>query len=118
VIGNKDEIKSLFQTDDLEIGLSKAADISPLVVCTRSSEGVTTIQNGNRIDFKVKPITPVDATGAGDQFAAGFLYGLAKNYELEVACSMGCICAEEVISHLGPRPEVSLINKFAEMGLI
>ena len=118
VIGNKEEIMALFQTDNLENALSKAADISQLVVCTRSSEGVTAIQDGNRVDFKVKPITPVDATGAGDQFAAGFLYGLAMNSELEVACSMGCICAEEVISHVGPRPEVSLINKFSEMKLI
>ena len=118
VIGNKEEIMALFQTDNLENALSKAADISQLVVCTRSSEGVTAIQDGNRVDFKVKPITPVDATGAGDQFAAGFLYGLAMNSELEVACSMGCICAEEVISHVGPRPEVSMINKFSEMNLI
>ena len=118
VIGNKEEIMALFQTDNLENALSKAADISQLVVCTRSSEGVTAIQDGNRVDFKVKPITPVDATGAADQFAAGFLYGLAMNSELEVACSMGCICAEEVISHVGPRPEVSMINKFSEMKLI
>ena len=118
VIGNKEEIMALFQTDNLENALSKAADISQLVVCTRSSEGVTAIQDGNRVDFKVKPITPVDATGAGDQFAAGFLYGLAMNSELEVACSMRCICAEEVISHVGPRPEVSMINKFSEMKLI
>jgi len=118
VIGNKEEIMALFQTDNLENALSKAADISQLVVCTRSSEGVTAIQDGNRVDFKVKPITPVDATGAGDQFAAGFLYGLAMNSELEVACSMGCICAEEVISHVGPRPEESMINKFSEMKLI
>jgi len=118
VIGNKEEIMALFQTDNLENALSKSADISQLVVCTRYSEGVTAIQDGNRVDFKVKPITPVDATGAGDQFAAGFLYGLAMNSELEVACSMGCICAEEVISHVGPRPEVSMINKFSEMKLI
>ena len=118
VIGNQEEIMALFETDNFESALSKAANISPLVVCTRSSEGVTAIQNGNRVDFKVKPITPVDATGAGDQFAAGFLYGLAKNSDLEIACSMGCICAEEVIGHVGPRPEISLMSKFSEMGLI
>ena len=103
---------------NFENALSKAANISPLVVCTRSSEGVTAIQNGNRVDFKVNPINPVDATGAGDQFAAGFLYGLAKDSDLEIACSMGCICAEEVIGHVGPRPEISLMSKFSEMGLI
>ena len=118
VIGNKEEIMALFKTDNFENALSKATDISPLVVCTRSSEGVTAIQNGKRVDFTVKPIIPVDATGAGDQFAAGFLYGLAKNSDLEIACSMGCICAEEVIGHVGPRPEISLMSKFSEMGLI
>ena len=109
---------ALFETDNFENALLNASNISPLVVCTRSSEGVTAIQDGNRVDFKVKPINPVDATGAGDQFAAGFLYGLAKKSDLEIACSIGCICAEEVIGHVGPRPEARLISKFSEMGLI
>ena len=74
VIGNKEEIMALFETDNFESALSKAVDISPLVVCTRSSEGVTAIQEGNRVDFRVEPVIPVDATGAGDQFAAGFLW--------------------------------------------
>ena len=108
VIGNKEEIMALFETDNFESALSKAVDISPLVVCTRSSEGVTAIQEGNRVDFRVEPVIPVDATGAGDQFAAGFLYGLATDTNLETACSMGCLCAEEVIGHIGPRPQIRL----------
>ena len=118
VIGNKEEIMALFETDNFESALSKAVDISPLVVCTRSSEGVTAIQEGNRVDFRVEPVIPVDATGAGDQFAAGFLYGLATHANLEIACSMGCLCAEEVIGHLGPRPQIRLLEKFSEMKLI
>ena len=118
VIGNKEEIMALFETDNFESALSKAVDISPLVVCTRSSEGVTAIQEGNRVDFRVEPVIPVDATGAGDQFAAGFLYGLATHANLETACSMGCLCAEEVIGHIGPRPQVNLLDKFSEMKLI
>ena len=118
VIGNKEEIMALFETDNFESALSKAVDISPLVVCTRSSEGVTAIQEGNRIDFRVEPVIPVDATGAGDQFAAGFLYGLATDTNLETACSMGCLCAEEVIGHIGPRPQIRLLDKFSEMKLI
>ena len=118
VIGNKEEIMALFETDNFESALSKAVDISPLVVCTRSSEGVTAIQEGNRVDFRVEPVIPVDATGAGDQFAAGFLYGLATQANLETACSMGCLCAEEVIGHIGPRPQVNLLDKFSEMKLI
>ena len=118
VIGNKEEIMALFETDNFESALSKAVDISPLVVCTRSSEGVTAIQEGNRVDFRVEPVIPVDATGAGDQFAAGFLYGLATHANLETACSMGCLCAEEVIGHIGPRPQIHLLDKFSEMRLI
>lgn len=118
VIGNKEEIMALFETDNFESALSKAVDISPLVVCTRSSEGVTAIQEGNRVDFRVEPVIPVDATGAGDQFAAGFLYGLATHANLETACSMGCLCAEEVIGHIGPRPQIRLLDKFTEMKLI
>ena len=118
VIGNKEEIMALFETDNFESALSKAVDISPLVVCTRSSEGVTAIQEGNRVDFRVEPVIPVDATGAGDQFAAGFLYGLATHANLEAACSMGCLCAEEVIGHIGPRPQIRLLDKFSEMKLI
>ena len=118
VIGNKEEIMALFETDNFESALSKAVDISPLVVCTRSSEGVTAIQEGNRVDFRVEPVIPVDATGAGDQFAAGFLYGLATHANLETACSMGCLCAEEVIGHIGPRPQMRLLDKFSEMKLI
>ena len=118
VIGNKEEIMALFETDNFESALSKAVDISPLVVCTRSSEGVTAIQEGNRVDFRVEPVIPVDATGAGDQFAAGFLYGLATHANLETACSMGCLCAEEVIGHIGPRPQIPLLDKFSEMKLI
>ena len=118
VIGNKEEIMALFETDNFESALSKAVDISPLVVCTRSSEGVTAIQEGNRVDFRVEPVIPVDATGAGDQFAAGFLYGLATHANLETACSMGCLCAEEVIGHIGPRPQTRLLDKFSEMKLI
>ena len=117
VIGNKEEIMALFETDNFESALSKDVDISPLVVCTRSSEGVTAIQEGNRVDFRVEPVIPVDATGAGDQFAAGFLYGLATNANLETACSMGCLCAEEVIGHIGPRPQIRLLDKFSEMKL-
>ena len=75
VIGNEHEIKSLFETDDLEAGLAKTAAINPLVVCTRSGDGVTIIAGNERHDIPVDVVTPVDATGAGDQFAAGFLYG-------------------------------------------
>ena len=66
----------------------------------------------------MKKVTPVDATGAGDQFAAGFLYGLAKGADLETCGRMGNLCAGEVISHIGPRPQIDMADVFRAQGLI
>lgn len=117
VIGNQHEIESLFETD-LETSLAKTAEICPLVVCTRSGDGVTVISDGQRIDVPVQKVTPVDATGAGDQFAAGFLFGLATKRDLETCAKMGNLCAAEVISHVGPRPQVEMMKIFEAEGLV
>ncbi len=117
VIGNEAEIRSLFQNDDLEADLTAVSSICPLVVCTRSGDGVTILQNGVRTDVPVTRVVPVDATGAGDQFAAGFLYGLATGADMATAGRMGCVAAAEVISHIGPRPEASLLRLFRDAGL-
>ena len=118
VIGNEDEMRSMFQTEELEEAISRMADICPIVVCTRSSDGVTLIRNGERVDVEVHPVTPLDATGAGDQFAAGFLYGLSKDSDLETCGRMGNLCAGEVISHIGPRPQKDMLAAFKAEGLI
>ena len=118
VIGNEAEIRSLFETDDLEAALERTAQMCGIVVCTRSGDGVTLIRDGQRVDVPVQKVTPVDATGAGDQFAAGFLYGLATGRDLETCGHMGNLCAAEVISHVGPRPEVSMMERFKAQGLV
>lgn len=118
VIGNEAEVKSLFETDDLEAALSKTADICPIVVCTRSGDGVILIREGERVHVPVTPVTPVDATGAGDQFAAGFLYGLSHGADLETCGRMGNLCAGEVIGHIGPRPQKNMLAAFKAEGLI
>jgi len=118
VIGNEAEIKSLFETDDLEDALGKTAALCPLVICTRSGDGVTLIRGTERVDVPVETVTPVDATGAGDQFAAGFLYGLATGKGLKTCGQMGNLCAAEVISHIGPRPEADMKARFAGAGLL
>ena len=117
VIGNQHEIESLFQTD-FETALAKTAEICPLVVCTRSGDGVSVIGDGKRYDVPVQVVTPVDATGAGDQFAAGFLYGLAVGRDLDVCAKMGNLCAAEVISHVGPRPQIDMMTEFGKAGLV
>lgn len=112
VIGNEDEIKSLFETDDLEEALAKTAERCPLVVCTRSSDGVSVVADGERVDVPVEKVVPVDATGAGDQFAAGFLFGLSTGRDMATCAKMGCIAAGEVISHMGARPEQDIMALF------
>jgi sugar/nucleoside kinase (ribokinase family) len=118
VIGNEAEIQSLFQNDHLDDALMLTAGICPLVVCTRSGDGVSVMEGTNRTDVAVKKVTPVDATGAGDQFAAGFLYGMATGRDIETCARMGNVCAAEVISHIGPRPETSVADLMKAEGLL
>ncbi|MFZ5963140.1 adenosine kinase [Thalassococcus sp. BH17M4-6] len=118
VIGNEAEIRALYGNGDLDADLAAVAAICPLVVCTRSGDGVSVIRDGERTDVAVSKVTPVDATGAGDQFAAGFLYGLATGQDMQTAARMGCVAAGEVISHMGPRPETDVQRLFRENGLV
>jgi len=119
VIGNEAELKSLFETDDLEEAMTRTAAICPIMVCTRGGDGVTLIRGGERVDLPApERITPVDATGAGDQFAAGFIYGLATGQSLETCGRMGNLCGAEVISHIGPRPEKNMMEEFRKAGLV
>ncbi|QYZ71560.1 adenosine kinase [Neotabrizicola shimadae] len=118
VIGNQHEWESLYQTTDLEEALSHARRDCGLVVCTRSGADVVILRGEERVEVPVHRVVPVDATGAGDQFAAGFLYGMATGQSLKVAGRMGCIAAAEVISHFGARPESDLKAMFRGAGLI
>ena len=118
VIGNEAEVISLFQNDHLGDSLMLTAALCPLVVCTRGGDGVTVMEGTSRIDIPVDKVTPVDATGAGDQFAAGFLCGLAEGRDLETCARMGNVCAREVIGHIGPRPEADLRESLAAEGLL
>jgi sugar/nucleoside kinase (ribokinase family) len=117
VIGNQHEWESLYQTD-LSSALEQAAQDAGTVVCTRSGHDVVLVRGEEEAIVPVTEITPVDATGAGDQFAAGFLYGYATGAPLDVAGRMGCIAAAEVISHMGARPEANLQALFRNAGLI
>ena len=80
--------------------------------------GLTVISGETRLDVPVTRVVPVDATGAGDQFAAGFLFGLATGRDLETCGRMGNLCAGEVISHIGPRPQKDMLAAFKAEGLI
>ena len=115
---NEDELLSMYQVTDLDAALALGDQECGLVVCTRGENGVSIMSNGQRFDVGVSPVVPVDATGAGDQFAAGFLYGLIQGHDLEVCGKMGCVAAGEAIDHIGPRPQQSILDLFKENNLI
>jgi sugar/nucleoside kinase (ribokinase family) len=118
VIGNEHEWCALYETEDLGAAMEQAASESGLIVCTRSGHDVVLVQGDETVTVPVHRVTPVDTTGAGDQFAAGLLYGLATGKPLAVAGRMGCIAAAEVISHYGARPEADVKALFAAERLI
>ena len=118
VIGNEQEWVSLYQANDLDDALAQAARDCDLVVCTRSGDPVWIIKGGERVETPVATVTPIDATGAGDQFAAGFLYGLATGRDMATAGRMGVMAAAEVIGHIGARPKSDLLAAFRHAGLI
>jgi sugar/nucleoside kinase (ribokinase family) len=118
VIGNQQEWVSLYEANDLDDALAAAAADCGLVVCTRSGESVILIGAGRRVEVPVTQVVPVDATGAGDQFAAGFLCGLATGRDLATCGRMGVVAATEVIGHIGARPQTDLKALFRMEGLL
>lgn len=109
LFANEDEIKSLYQTDDLEEAIKAVQDKCALVAITRSEKGSVIIQSGRRTDVAAEPVANVvDTTGAGDAYAAGFLYGYTEGKDMAECGRLGSIAAAEVIAQIGPRPTVSL----------
>ncbi|WP_134724556.1 adenosine kinase [Paracoccus luteus] len=117
VIGNIHEWQSLYQVENLDAALAQAAADCGTVICTRSGQDAILIRGAERVTAPVRRVTPVDATGAGDQFAAGLIHGLATARPLAVAGRMGCIAAAEVIGHMGARPEADVMALFKAEGL-
>jgi sugar/nucleoside kinase (ribokinase family) len=118
VIGNQQEWVSLYRANELDDALALAARDCGMVICTRSGAPVVAVHDDHRVTAPVTRVVPVDATGAGDQFAAGFLYGLATEHSLETSVRMGCIAASEVIGHLGARPKANVLAMFRAEQLV
>lgn len=99
---------SLYQTGSLEAALDACAKDVRLAAVTVGPKGAWVIDGGIRSLVPTTPAQVVDATGAGDLFAAGFLHGLAQDRDPKTCARMGCIAAAEIIGHIGARPEVDL----------
>jgi len=109
LFANEAEILALYEIDDVEEAAGIAAKSTPIVVVTRSERGAIVRADGEYVSVPAEPVDEVvDTTGAGDQFAAGFLAGLSEGLPLERCARMGAIAASEVISHIGPRPQADL----------
>lgn len=109
LFGNEEEIKTLFAENDFYKTLEMLKPDVEIAAITRSAKG-SVVVNGRTITFveaeKVDDV--VDSTGAGDLYAAGFLYGIINERSLGTCAMIGSIAAAEIISHYGARPEVSL----------
>jgi sugar/nucleoside kinase (ribokinase family) len=115
LFANEAELTALAEIDDFEGAVAWTSARVATLVCTRSERGAVAIQHGARAEVPAEPIERVvDTTGAGDLFAAGFLHGQASGKDLTASLRLGAICAAEIISHVGARPQVDLKQLAAE----
>ncbi|WP_332690829.1 PfkB family carbohydrate kinase, partial [Devosia sp.] len=109
---------SLYQTDDLGEAVREIAKDAELAAITMGADGAMAVYNGEVTSVPAYAIDKVvDATGAGDLFASGFLLGMARGQTLESALQTGCLAASEVISHIGARPLLDLQDLTKAHGL-
>ncbi len=118
LLANESELTSLFQTDDFDAAARALRGRAGLAAITRGGQGSVVLAGDEIIGVDAAPVEKVvDTTGAGDQYAAGFLLGLATGRPLAVCGRLGSLAAAEVISHYGPRPQVSLRDLALKAGL-
>ncbi|WP_436643703.1 adenosine kinase [Microbaculum sp. FT89] len=118
LFGNESELHALYETADFDTALAALEKDCRFAVVTRSEKGAVVLKDGKRFAVPAAPVERiVDLTGAGDLFAAGFLFGLARGQDPETCAKLGGLAAAEVISHIGARPQVSLKDLAEQNGL-
>jgi sugar/nucleoside kinase (ribokinase family) len=118
IFANEAELHSLYQTSDFDTALTQLRSDINLGVVTRSEKGCMVASKDGVIAVPAFPIDRmVDTTGAGDLFAAGFLFGLVRGAGFEAAGRLGALAAAEVIQHIGARPQTSLKELAKQNGL-
>jgi sugar/nucleoside kinase (ribokinase family) len=115
LFANEAEICSLYETDDFAKAAAAVRGHVAVAALTRSAAGSLVLTTGAEHVIKAAAVAKVvDTTGAGDLFASGFLYGLTRDLPLPICGEIGSLCAAEIISHFGARPEVKLAQLVAE----
>lgn len=115
---NEHEIMSLYQTDDLSVAMTLGAADVDILACTVGERGAYVVNGTDEVHARAAKMHVEDVTGAGDLFAAGFLYGLTFGRDYLTCGRMGCVAAGEIIGHIGARPEADLMDLFASEGLV
>ncbi len=111
LFANEDEIVSLYQVQSFDEALQRVRHHCDIAALTRSAKGSVVVAGDEVHVIDAAPVASVvDTTGAGDAFAAGFLFGLTHGLELAACARIGSIAAAEAISHLGARPETPLAD--------
>lgn len=119
VFANEEEAKALFEEDDFTKAVDHLRRWGGIAALTRSAKGSVIVHGNDVHEVPAAPVAQViDTTGAGDQFAAGFLFGLTRGKSLEACGRLGVMAAGEVISHYGARPQVSLRELAANQNLL
>ncbi|MEA2934423.1 MAG: hypothetical protein QOD74_1069, partial [Variibacter sp.] len=119
VFANEAELKSLYETPDFDVALRALRADAQLAAVTRSEKGCVVVTREHSEAVPAFPIERlVDTTGAGDLFAAGFLFALAMGRDTVTAARLGALAAAEVIQHMGARPETSLRDIAQQNGLL
>ena len=115
LFANEDEIKSLYQVDDFDDALQAIRGKVDVAALTRSEKGSVIVAGDEIHIVDAEPVADLqDTTGAGDLFAAGFLYGLTHGRSYHDCARLGGIAAAEVISQIGPRPQTDLKTAVAD----
>jgi len=118
LFANEEEAVMLFGTSSFDAAVAAAADTGVLAVLTRGARGSVVVTASGPVEVPAAPVDRVvDTTGAGDLFAAGFLYGITNGLQPEEAARLGGVCAGEVIGHVGARPQADLRALAVEAGL-
>jgi len=118
LFGNEEEVFRLYQTSDFDTAVRKLRQSNTLACMTLGARGALVVDVLTTATVPAVPVAQVvDTTGAGDLFAAGFLYGYTNGRDLVRSAKIGALAAAEVISHMGARPEASLRELLLKAGL-